>query len=342
MICKAGWGSIDRFCNTVSTSQMSDDDVYEHVDYGPPTQSFGPTSPTKTSSSTAKRRVQKRPPALAPKPNKALYEVIPSSQTQLPSQLGTSPSDNSPPPPPIPSPRPLRSVIHQDSTPRSSPPPAPRRSTSLDDGKLYQIANEAPIEESLSLASFISRYASKLPLRVKVDKGFYGTEDRFVISAGDVYNIHFMKRRKIVWIKDGSGTTYALPINSAVEFGILYDPSDNYNQAFKGFTFPCISDIIAQDPLPKVVRATQAYSASDSRASVEKNEVLIVQKTTKSGLRRRPVLKVVSLNSKEEKTLLEDCTGQFVTEPYGVRLYLPEITQHMSDALPLKVLCVFS
>ena len=47
---------------------------------------------------------------------------------------------------------------------------------------------------------------------------------RFVISSGDVYNFHFVKNEKMVCIHDSGGTKFSIPLNSAIGFGILYNP----------------------------------------------------------------------------------------------------------------------
>lgn len=47
---------------------------------------------------------------------------------------------------------------------------------------------------------------------------------RFIISSGDVYNFHFVKNEKTVSIRDCGGTNFSIPLNSAIEFGLLYNP----------------------------------------------------------------------------------------------------------------------
>ena len=47
---------------------------------------------------------------------------------------------------------------------------------------------------------------------------------RFVISSGDIYNFHFVKNEKMFSIRDSGGMNFSIPLNSAVEFGVLYNP----------------------------------------------------------------------------------------------------------------------
>ena len=43
-------------------------------------------------------------------------------------------------------------------------------------------------------------------------------------------------------------------------------------------------------------------------------------------------------NTGEEKTLYEDCEGNFLTDPGSVRLYLTDIVEFFGDCLPLKAM----
>ena len=45
-----------------------------------------------------------------------------------------------------------------------------------------------------------------------------------MISSGDVYNFHFVKNEKIASIKDCGGSSFSIPLNSAIQFGVLYNP----------------------------------------------------------------------------------------------------------------------
>ena len=47
---------------------------------------------------------------------------------------------------------------------------------------------------------------------------------RFVISSGDVYNFHFVKTERVASIRDCGGSRFSIPLNSAIEFGALYNP----------------------------------------------------------------------------------------------------------------------
>ena len=49
----------------------------------------------------------------------------------------------------------------------------------------------------------------------------------FTVSADDMYSIHFVKRVKVVHIVDIHNQQYSVPVNSSVEFGLVYDSNKN-------------------------------------------------------------------------------------------------------------------
>lgn len=61
------------------------------------------------------------------------------------------------------------------------------------------------------------------------------------------------------------------------------------------------------------------------------------QQVGKTALKRRPYIKVLNVTSKEEKTLYDDCEGNFTTAPSALQLFLPEILENLGDCLPLQV-----
>ncbi len=275
-------------------------DAYEPVDYSNP--------PTMVTPQYEKRVTKpRRPPATSPKPaGRATYDFIPPPKS--PSHHATSGKL-----PPLPAARRNLQTSPASYSPpvTKRPPPVLKRPKSLDEGKLHKLSTE-PIEESVSLSTFMAKYVGALPLRVRVDKGFYGAEDRNAISSGDIYNLHFVKKTQVVWIKDVSQHTYMIPLNSAVEIGLLYNPNNTLEEATCGVSFPAVSDIVSKDHLPKVIRVMATYSTDDVKSSVEKDEILIVDRVVRTGLRRRPLLKVFSIHKNCEKMLSEDCTGMCV------------------------------
>lgn len=80
------------------------------------------------------------------------------------------------------------------------------------------------------------------------------------------------------------------------------------------------------------------WKGSSPDSTVEENELFVIQKISKSKLKNARVLKVYSLKYKKRKVLTENCVGGFSARPYDCRLFLPEITELISDNLPVKVM----
>ena len=104
----------------------------------------------------------------------------------------------------------------------------------------------------------------------------------------------------------------------------------------KGFTFDKVSDLIAAKTTPKAVRAMKAWKGSSPDNSIDLNELLII-KEVKSKLKKK-FLKVYSPATGKRKELPESCCGKFSTRPYDVRLYLPEILEHLNDPFPMQAM----
>lgn len=201
--------------------------------------------------------------------------------------------------------------------------------------QLQEIIHE---KRCLRLTEFVGKYSHSLPLRVTVEEGFYTDVEEGAVSTGDVFNIHFLKQTKVVYImcRNDPRQLFVVPINSAVKFGILYNPHDSLSHALAGFKFATVSEIIATKSLPRVVQATKAYNSRNPNSSVEENEVLVIQGVSRPKVVGLPHLKVYSITRSEHKKLQSQCAGHFTTKPFDVRLPLHEILQNIPDPFPLQ------
>ena len=191
------------------------------------------------------------------------------------------------------------------------------------------------------LPEFVKKYSESFPLHIKVLKGYCGPSSRLTISTSDTYNIHFIKHTKVVAIKDAHDTPYSIPLNSAIEFGMVYDPNNNHSEAVNGLTFTKLSEIIAFPTPPKVFCALKAFRGEDEKSTLYDNEILVVKQVLKSRFKSKRALKVYSLLTQSEKLLPEDCTGQFTTQPYMVRMHLPEMIEHVINPFPHQAIIFF-
>ena len=198
------------------------------------------------------------------------------------------------------------------------------------------------LSDGMHLQDFAEKYSKSFPVHIKVLKGYCGPSSRLTISSSDTYNIHFMKHTKVVSIKDAHDTPYSIPLNSAIEFGLVYDPNDNRSEAINGLTFEKISEITAAHTPPKVFCALKAFRGEDEKSSVYDNEVLIVKQVLKPRFKGKRAVKVYSLLTNSEKLLHEDCIGQFTTQPYMVRMHLLEMIEHVANPFPHQAIVYFS
>lgn len=190
--------------------------------------------------------------------------------------------------------------------------------------------------EKLTLPVFVGKYFNNLPLSVRVCRGYCGPSEDTSISEGDRFNIHFVKHITVVAIECENHSKFNVPLNSAIPFGILFDPNNNQNQALKGCRFDKVSDLLQCPSPPHVVRVRRGHKGSSAESSIAPNELLLVRKKGKSKLLGKQHLKVFSLTNNCEKSLPENCIGHFSTKPREVCLFLPEIVKYLATQFPFK------
>ena len=238
-------------------------------------------------------------------------------------QNSTRPPNGSQAPRPLPNvpPKPRLSSTGKEPLPPSTNEPIPI------DKQSYNI-----LPDELTLIKLVEKHQDLFPIRVHVCKGFYGPTERSSVSEGDIYNIHFVKKAKVVIVRDCSKVDYRIAFNSSVEFGVLHNPEGNILKALDGYKYPKVSDIMAISPLPKAVRATVEFKGTAVENTVEKNEIYIIKEIKPKGNRR--YLVVYSVTKSMMKYLFESCEAHFSTKPYDVRLLLPEILEHFPQPFP--------
>ena len=177
---------------------------------------------------------------------------------------------------------------------------------------------EVSFSKSVSLQQFVQQHSKSLPTCVKVVRGYYGQSADLELITDDLYDIHFVKRQKVVTIEDTQGTVYSVPLASTLQFGLVFTQQENMD----GTTFHKASDIMALKVLPKVVCATKAFLGEDEESSVHENEILKIQSVEIHGTE---VLEVFSFTTNSVKILQANCKGDFSTKPSLIRLHLPDI-----------------
>lgn len=132
--------------------------------------------------------------------------------------------------------------------------------------------------QTLSLLEFIEKYSNSLPAQVSVEKGHYGLNDLETLGNQEKLIISFVKSRKVLNIVTSTQQNFALPLGSALQLSLLYNPDGNESRALRGYTFQSIGELVRKSPnLPRVICTTQACRGDGLKSSVFENELLVVE-----------------------------------------------------------------
>ena len=216
-------------------------------------------------------------------------------------------------------------------------PPRPLSMTGTQRDSIYTTISPLEDKGPFTLCEFVSKCGHILPLRVSVEKGYHGDDEMQSIAMGDTYNIHFVKHSKVVVLRDSTGVTYNIPLNSPVQFAPVFNDT-NHPDKEEDQIYDRVSDVTALKTPPRLLRATKQYTREE-KPLVEKNEILYVEKVISAPLRKKTLL-VYSVSQNIEKVLPNDCEGGFTSDQYATRLHLPDIVSLFKDKFPLNV-CVY-
>ena len=192
-----------------------------------------------------------------------------------------------------------------------------------------------------TLQEYISKYSQYLPQQVTIAVGHSETGNEF--SAGDVVNLHFIKRTTLVDIRvpdAGQIGSVLVPLHGCVEYSILYDPDNDIEKAKAGYTFQTVGDLLAKKSMPKVVCASEGFNSGNERSSIKAREVLLILKVKKRRFSGPPSLVVFSATCGTRKVLRSGCAGKFSTNPILTKLPMPHILKHFlpADIFPCKAM----
>lgn len=191
------------------------------------------------------------------------------------------------------------------------------------------------LEEPMGLGEFVNKYQNRFPTQMKMCSNHSGV---ITINNGDIYNVHFLKNTDVVSLTASGGTQYFVPINSAIEFGIVYNPTNNVQDALQGFVFATAGEIISTGSTPPpIIYVQQNCEISSQESSVQVGDVLVVNEV-KSKLLRGKMLMCTDIRTEQKKRLLDSCSGNFSTTPSQVKLFLPQLLRHV----PFPQYCVLS
>lgn len=223
-----------------------------------------------------------------------------------------------------------RSSVVSESKHVAIPSPPPH-STSHLPSALYD-------SNPISLSTFVQLYSNYLPAEILVTRG--DSYSHITLNSGDTLEVHQVRELNIVHSITNDNKQCKIPLNSPVEFCLLYDPENNITKTIRGYVFQRAYDLICAAVRPKLVCARSTWegkSKDGSRVVIDDREVMVVggvePPTKKKGKR---YLRLYSITKQTKKVVPEECVGNFSTKPVLLPLYLPEITGYVQDPFPCK------
>lgn len=198
------------------------------------------------------------------------------------------------------------------------------------------------ISQALSLQELVDKYSQSFPMQIKVLHGYSGQTAQLTLSSGDYYNIHFVKRQAVVSLRDTLGFTYTIPLNSALQFGLVQSEDAHLQKEYDSRVYEKVSDLLALSPLPKIVCATKDAKASDDKNTIRADEILVIKRAFKPKLLGKRSLEVLSLKTHTTKLLSPDCEGCFSLSPQRNKIYLLEFVKCIPNPFPCQALIFVS
>ena len=192
---------------------------------------------------------------------------------------------------------------------------------------------------TLTLGKLAENHAHSFPFQVKAMQSYSFQASQLTIMNSDRYKLFFVKQQQFVSMQDSLGTSYTIPLNSAVQFGYI-NPSDRkhtpHTLAYKSYTKVADLMALSDREMPRVVCAQSTHKSQSRKSSLEENEVLLILQIRKSKLTGRKYLKVYSFTTKSKKSLYHDCVGHFTTNPAHLRLWLTDIANISASIFPCQ------
>ena len=198
-----------------------------------------------------------------------------------------------------------------------------------------------PTGETMTLSGLADTHSSRFPLKIHLLDGYYGQTARFTLSSSDMFDIHYSKRTQVVSVRDSLGTDYSIPLNSAIQFGIVYNMVTSKSQPPPQTAFGTVQDLLSLDHLPNVVCATASWGkpgTKEGKMSVEEGEILFLKGVYKPKLRNKRALKCYSLKTQGRKLLPEECEGNFSVDPRDTKLHVFEFASKLKGVFPCKAM----
>ena len=170
----------------------------------------------------------------------------------------------------------------------------------------------------------LSEKPDSLPAVIRFVDGYYGQTSHFSVSAGDHFQMHFLRHSEILEVQDISRRKYAIPLASTMKLGLLLDELEHTCNPLS------MAGVLAIKKLPQVLYAVTDVLGKKGREVVREGDILIAKEKT------HKALKCLNLTTKSDVLLEKSFTGKFTLDSEATMMYPREIVQHLPAVFPCK------
>lgn len=264
------------------------------------------------------------------------------SEEREPSSKCEAATDDSPPQIPQKSPR-VQSMLGKDGA--CSSPPLPPRTRPVESSSKFvesqpctsslivnqhQPATALPdhqqVPVKVTTLKGLSERPEDLPAVIRFVNGYYGKTSRFSVSAGDCFQVNFLKRSQVINFQDVARREYTIPLSSTSKFGLLCeDAESDLNPSPK-----TISSIFAMRKLPHVICALKDGEDMKKKVIVSEGDVLVIKGSKKKALQ------CYNLRTGLDIGLQRHFQCTFTLDPEKTKVFPLEIANHLPNVFPCQ------
>ena len=154
-----------------------------------------------------------------------------------------------------------------------------------------------------------------LPVLFRFVDGYYGQTSRFSVCPGDSFQANFVKRARVLNLKDHVGRKFTVPLTSTSKFGLIL-------KEIKAMTIP---NMLTMKELPPIVSAVQDITNKKGIVVVSEEDLIVIKE------RKHKVLHCYNLTSGLDVALKKSFSGTFTNEPEATRMYPLDIVNHLPE-----------
>lgn len=202
-----------------------------------------------------------------------------------------------------------------------SPPTVRREQAPI--GRTVWSSKQLVVAEVTTLKG-LSERPDDLPAVIRFIDGYYGHTSRFSVSAGDCFQINFLKRTRVLTFNDVKGREYTVPLMSVAKIGLLCGDAE------MPLDSKTVSSILAMKRLPSVVCAQKDGKDKKGKVVVGGGDLLVIKS------RKKKALHCFNLSTGSAVILQRTFEGTFTLDPEKTKMFPLEIVNHLPNVFPCK------